>query len=127
MSCTRSLVTALLLATACTIQRDYIGNEFRELPEGSVVVGQTTKGEILELLGPPDRILRQYDGDVFVYAYIRRNATTIAIEEPVITNLMIFTYQKSQEKSDRRVVFFDRGGRLSGLGFRRGTEQLERF
>jgi hypothetical protein len=112
---------------ACTIQRDYVGNEFKDLPEGSVVVGRTTKGEILELMGPPDRILRQYDGDVFVYAYIRRNATTIAIEEPVITNLMLFTYQKSQEKSDRLVVFFDRAGLLAGLGFRRGTQQLERF
>ena len=86
-----------------------------------MVVGQTTKREILERLGPPDRILRQYDGDVFVYAYIRRNATTITIEEPVITNLMLFSYQKTQEKSDRLVVFFDRAGFLSGLGYRRGT------
>lgn len=127
MSCTRALVAAALLATACTIERAYVGNEFEELPEGSVIVGQTSKREILELMGAPDRILRQYDGDVFVYAYIRRNATTIAIEEPVITNLMIFTYVKTQEKSDRLVVFFDRSGLLSGLGFRRGTQQLERF
>lgn len=127
MSCTRALVAAALLATACTIERAYVGNEFGELPEGSVIVGQTSKREILELMGAPDRILRQYDGDVFVYAYIRRNATTIAIEEPVITNLMINTYVKTQEKSDRLVVFFDRSGLLSGLGFRRGTQQLERF
>jgi hypothetical protein len=127
MSCTRSIVAALLLSAACTIQRDYVGNEFKDLPEGSVVVGQTTKREILEQMGPPDRILRQYDGDVFVYAYIRRNATIINIEEPVITNLLLFSYQKTQEKSDRLVVFFDRQGFLSGLGYRRGTLQLERF
>jgi len=127
MRCARALCAALLLASACTIERAYVGNEFGELPEGSVVVGQTTKREILELMGPPDRILRQYDGDVFVYAYIRRNASTFSIEEPVITNLMLFSYQKTQEKSDRLVVFFDRGGLLSGLGFRRGTLQLERF
>jgi hypothetical protein len=127
MSCTRALVAALLLASACTLQRDYVGNEFRDIPEGSVVVGQTTKKEILELLGPPDRILRQYDGDVFVYAYIRRNSTTITIEEPVVTNLMIFSYQKTQEKSDRMVVFFHRDGMVSGVGFLRGTQQLERF
>jgi outer membrane protein assembly factor BamE (lipoprotein component of BamABCDE complex) len=129
MSWTRAAVIALAvaLASACTIQRAYLGNQFGEVPEGSAVVGQTTKGEILQLLGPPDRILRQYDGDVFVYAYVRRNSTTLALEEPVITNLMIFTYQKSQEKSDRLVVLFDRGGVLTGYGFRRGTEQLERF
>jgi hypothetical protein len=127
MNCARYLAAALLLATACTIQRDFVGNEFPEPPEGSIAIGRTTKGEVLELVGPPDRILRQFDGDVFVYAYIRRNATTIAIEEPVITNLMIFTYQKSQEKSDRLVVFFDRSGLVSGVGFLRGTAQLERF
>ena len=104
-----------------------MGNEFKGPPDGRIVVGQTTKREILELLGPPDRIQRQYDGDVFVYAYVRRNATSITIEEPVLTNLTLFSYQKSQEKSDRMVVLFDRAGFVLGLGFRRGTEQLERF
>jgi outer membrane protein assembly factor BamE (lipoprotein component of BamABCDE complex) len=122
-----AVAVAVALASACTLQRAYLGNQVSEVPEGRAIVGQTTKGQILELLGPPDRILRQYDGDVFVYAYIRRNSTTIEIEEPVVTNLMIFSYQKSQEKSDRMVVLFDRSGVLSGYGFRRGTDQLERF
>lgn len=121
------LALGLVTASACTIERTYVGNEVSAVPDGRLVVGQTNKGEILEVFGPPDRILRQYDGDVFVYAYIRRNSTTFEIEDPTITNLMIFTYHKSQEKSDRLVVFFDRDGLLSGIGFRRGTEQLERF
>ena len=129
MPCARPLGVALAIAlsSACTLERAYLGNEFAGPPDGRVVVGQTTKREILELLGPPDRIQRQYDGDVFVYAYVRRNATSITIEEPVFTNLTLFSYQKSQEKSDRMVVLFDRGGFVLGLGFRRGTEQLERF
>lgn len=118
---------ALTLVSACTIQRAYLGNAVNPMPDGTAVVGQTTKREILEVLGPPDKILRQYDGDVFVYAYVRRNETSITIEEPVITNLTIFSYEKSQEKSDRMVVLFDRSGVLSGFGFRRGTDQLERF
>ena len=121
------VLLALALSTACTIERAYMGNEFTAPPDGRIVVGQSTKREILELLGPPDRIQRQYDGDVFVYAYVRRNATSITIEEPVLTNLTLFSYQKSQEKSDRMVVLFDRGGFVLGIGFRRGTEQLERF
>jgi len=121
------LALALAVESACTIERTYVGNELNAVPDGRIVVGKTDKGEILEVFGPPDRILRQYDGDVFVYAYIRRNSTTFEIEDPTITNLMIFTYHKSQEKSDRLVVFFDREGLVSGIGFRRGTEQLERF
>ncbi len=122
-----ALALVLASASACTIERTYVGNEVNVVPDGRVVVGTTRKGEILEIFGPPDRILRQYDGDVFVYAYIRKNSTTFEIEDPTITNLMIFTYHKSQEKSDRLVVFFDRAGVLTGIGFRRGTEQLERF
>ena len=121
------LALPLALASACTIERTYVGNEVSVVPDGRVVVGKTNKAEILELFGPPDRILRQYEGDVFVYAYIRRNSTTFALEDPTITNIMIFTYHKSQEKSDRLVVLFDREGLVTGIGFRRGTEQLERF
>lgn len=129
MSCVRSLalVLAIALASACTIQRAYLGNEFGDAPGERVVVGESTKREILEIFGPPDKIQRQHDGDVFVYAYVRKNSTTISVEEPLFTNLTIFTYQKSQEKSDRMVVLFDRNGLLLGIGFRRGTEQLERF
>lgn len=81
----------------------------------------------MKQLGPPDRLVRQYDGDVFVYAYIRRNEESLELSEPVFTRLLIFSYTRTQEKSDRMVVLFDRNGIVTGVGFRRGTEQLETF
>ena len=115
------------LACGCTIVRTYVGNELPAISDGQLVPGTTTKADVLRQLGPPDRLVRQYEGDVFVYAYVRRNENSIEISEPVFTKLLIFSYTKEQEKSDRMVLLFDRAGTLTGVGFRRGTEQLEPY
>lgn len=121
-----SLVLCLALA-GCTLSRQYIGSELPSDPSAVLFVGKSTKADALRELGPPERLLRQYDGDVFVYAFMRRNSSSFTIEEPVITNLTIFSWSKTQEKSDRLVLIFDRAGVLTGFGFRRGTEELETF
>ena len=129
MRCPRAWLAAaaLALSSACTLVRTYSGNELAPGIEARIVSGQSTKAEVLRDLGPPDRLVRQYDGDVFVYAYIRRNADTLELSEPVFTGLTLFSYTRTQEKSDRMVVLFDRNGVVTGVGFRRGTEQLETF
>lgn len=126
MRSARSLaaLAALALASACTLVRTYSGNELPPAIDEQVVAGRSTKAEVLRDLGPPDRLVRQYDGDVFVYAYIRRNMDTLELSEPVFTHLTIFSYTRTQEMSDRMVVIFDRNGIVTGIGFRRGTEQL---
>ena len=129
MRCTRLLaaLAALALASACTLVRIYSGNEIAPGADDRIVAGRSTKADVLRDLGPPDRLVRQYDGDVFVYAYIRRNEDTLKLSEPVFTHLTFFSYTRTQEKSDRMVVLFDRNGIVTGVGFRRGTEQLETF
>jgi hypothetical protein len=82
---------------------------------------------VLRDLGPPDRLVHQFEGDMFVYAYIRRNEGTFLLEEPVFTHLTIFSYTKEQEKTDRMVVLFDRAGTLTDVFVRRGTEQLDPY
>ena len=129
MRCTRLLaaLAALALSSACTLVRTYSGNEIEPGADDRIVAGRSTKADVLHDLGPPDRLVRQYDGDVFVYAYIRRNEDTLELSEPVFTHLTIFSYTRTEEKSDRMVVLFDRNGTVTGVGFKRGTEQLETF
>jgi len=119
-----ALGASLWLATGCIIFRSYVGNELPPAADGGIVLGKTTKPDVLRDVGPPDRLVRQYDGDVFVYEYIRRNESTLELEEPVFTHATIFEYTRVTERSDRMIVFFDRNGIVSGVGFRRGTEQL---
>jgi len=89
-SCSSILGLAILLATStpgCVIGRVYVGSEIQADLQDRITVGATTKGEILVLCGPPDTVRRQYDGDVFVYRYLRRNFSTLDIVEPVFTRL----------------------------------------
>jgi hypothetical protein len=119
-----ALVALVAFGSACTIQRTYLGSEILADPYEMVVVGASTKPQVLAHFGPPDRIVRQRDGDVFVYRYAQRNGFQLEIEEP-FSGIEIFTWDRVQEKSDRLLVFFDRNGLVSAFGFRRGRAELQ--
>jgi outer membrane protein assembly factor BamE (lipoprotein component of BamABCDE complex) len=124
----RAALCALLVGaclSACTIGRRYTGVEIRDDPTARIQPGSTTRAEVLAIFGPPDRILRQTTGDVFVYRFERRNSTSFTLEEPIVTDMEIFSWNKVQEKSDQLTVFFDREGIVTGFGYRRGTEELD--
>jgi hypothetical protein len=123
--CTSAL--ALLLFGACTIERVSVGSPIAGEPAEWLVAGRTTKPEVLARYGPPDLIARQLDGDLFVWRYLRRNTATFTLEEPVITNLMLFEYTRSDEKDDRLTVLFDAQGVVKAFGLRRGTPELGKF
>lgn len=116
---------ALLLGSACTIGRTYVGAEIREEPAQRIQAGRTSRAEVLQVFGPPDRILRRANGDVFVYLFERTNSTSFTIEEPVFTNFQLFSWSKVQRKSDRLTIFFDGDGTVTSFGHRRGTQELE--
>jgi hypothetical protein len=127
MSSARALAAVALLTalSGCTIGRSYLGSPLRADPREVLVVGRTPKGEVLARLGPPDRILRQKSGDIFVYHHDQRNSSKLQIREPLVTRLTIFQWEKVQEKSDRLMVFFDEQGRVSAFGYREGRNELE--
>ena len=116
------------LASGCiAIERTYVGSEILADPEQTVAIGSSTKPQVLSTFGPPDRIIRQRDGDVFMYHHAQRNGFEFRIEEPVFTGLELFRWENVQEKSDRLLVFFDTSGVVTAYGFRRGRDELEPF
>lgn len=121
------LLSLLTLLWGCSIGRVYIGSEIRNDPKEKIKAGFTTKGEILEVFGPPDRIQKQYDGDIFVYAYLRKNSSKFTIEEPYITNLTLFQYSRIQQKKDSLVILFDKEGIVKNYGYQKGTPELTTF
>jgi outer membrane protein assembly factor BamE (lipoprotein component of BamABCDE complex) len=119
------LAIALGAGAGCTIQHYYIGSKLpTEGMDGTIHVGVTTKAQVLAQLGAPDELRRQFDGDVFVYRYMRMNSSQIKIEEP-IRSTDLYVYKRVDEKSDRVVVLFDRAGLVSGVGVRMGTPELD--
>jgi outer membrane protein assembly factor BamE (lipoprotein component of BamABCDE complex) len=104
-----------------------MGSEIRTDPKEKIKIGSTTKGEILETFGPPERIQTQYDGDIFVYAYLRKNSSKLTVTEPYFTKLTILQYTRIQQKMDGLVILFDKDGVVKNYGFNRGTTELTTF
>jgi len=130
MNCNKTFVLIPLLMTltcGCTVGRIYKGSEIRYDPHEKIRIGSTTKGEILETFGPPVRIQKQFDGDVFIYAYFQKNSSVLTIEEPYFTNLLIFQYTREQQKMDGLVILFDKDGVVKNFGFQKGTQELTTF
>ncbi len=120
-------LSLLLLVWGCSIGRIYVGSELKSDPREKIKIGATTKGEILETFGPPDRIQKQYDGDIFVYAYLRKNSTKFTIEEPYLTNLTLFQYSRIQQKKDGLVILFNKDGVVKNYGYQKTTPELTMF
>lgn len=121
------LLSFLTLLLSCSIGRVYVGSEIRHDPKEKIQTGTTTKGEILEIFGPPDRIQKQYDGDIFIYAYLQKNSTKFTIEEPYLTNLTLFQYSRIQQKKDALVILFDKEGVVKNYGYQKSTPELTPF
>ena len=128
MSCIRALAAILALACgACTIGRDYVGNELRSDP-AALRPGQTTIAQALEMFGAPERIQRRRHGDILIYRFVRQNTSELEIRTPsigVVPSYRFFTYTKRQLKADRLTLFFDDDGTLKSFGYTAGANELE--
>ena len=130
MNCSKIFILIALLMIlifGCTLGRVYVGSEIRDDPKEKIKIGSTTKGEILETFGPPERIQKQYDGDIFVYAYYRKNSTKLSLREPYFTKLTLFHYTRIQQKKDGLVILFDKDGVVKNYGYQKDTEKLTTF
>ena len=124
----RAALLALAAALGgCTITRVDRGVQIRAEPAEHLVVGRTTKADVLRVFGPPTGVARQYDGDLFVYRFMRRHGEEFQLEEPVVTNVEVFTWSRTREREDRLVILFDRDGVVREHGFSRGTAELWGF
>lgn len=121
------MVFLIIAVCSCSIGRVYMGSEIKEDPREKIAVGSTTKSEILKIFGPPVLVQKQYDGDIFIYAYHRKNSTSLTIEEPVFTNITFFTYTRIQQKKDSLVILFDKDGVVKSYGHYEGTRELKPF
>jgi len=119
------LLALAMVLGACTIGRDFVGNSLRADPREVLKPGETTIAEVMEIFGAPDRIQRRYDGEIFVYHFVRGNHSTLRLEEPVITGITFFTYSKHQLKSNRLTLFFDEDDVLTSFGYTEGLEELD--
>lgn len=115
-------VAVLLTAAGCTIGRYYIGAPLRVEPS-SLVEGQSTKSDVLKLLGPPTRIEHQTDGDAFLYTYEQYNYSSFRVQDP-ITGINWFTYTRELGNRDTLLVLFDFGGTVRNVAVEHQVEEM---
>lgn len=104
-------IALLVLLAGCTLRRIHSGSKFPENLETILTVGMT-KGQVLEVLGPPDAMGLRLQGTIFIYRYSNQ-----ADEDLKLSAFQgSFNYGSSDLRTARLVVFFDKKGRVTAFG-----------
>ncbi len=123
---TLSLLLIPLLLAGCITYQLLGGVEGGAVsyPSDRLVVGKTTLGEVLVLLGAPDKVGRVDEGDLLIYqrAVLKRNQLSLGIPLADIWRLGIdLSAYGSLVRYDRLVLLFTPEGILSGAAFEKSS------
>lgn len=113
----------LLSANGCSITRLYGGSQLRGDP-AQIVEGQSTRSDVLKILGPPDSVEHQVWGDAFVYRYRQVNSASITIDDFLFTGQTIFSFGRTFDNSDTLIVLFDFAGVVNAVAADRDTDEM---
>lgn len=115
-----ALLLLLLLLDACTLVRREDGRPVSTELE-ALRPGVTTKAQALALLGAPETIQRQFDGDLLTWRWrLARSRSLLLV--PVLTLVQL---QDGQDGEDRLTLLFDEDGVLRGQGVSRDAQPAD--
>ena len=115
---TRRLVLALacLAATGCVLSQTTDGTRLTDAQVGSVVVGQSTRADVVRVLGAPDEIVySNLEHDPLferAFRYLRSKRRTTYF------TLILFSASRADTNSDHVIVFFDDRGVVEDVASR---------
>ena len=87
-----------------------------------------TKAQVLGSLGPPLEVIRQAEGEVFVYRRVGRNVDVLDLNPGQVSGLTpvdvpIFYQAWIEDRDDTLMIFFDAEGKMVGEGQRLAVEE----
>ena len=96
----------LIFVAGCSIgnRHDGVQNRWREVPPRAFKDGKTTEKQVLEILGPPSRVVPLNNRTVFYYL--------LEHDYRVGLNLVVYIQTDTKVRYDRAVFFFDDKGVL---------------
>lgn len=112
------LLLALALLSGCSLTYTEVGVRVPD-PDG-LVIGLSTKPQVLEALGPPRLVRRQFDGELYTW---RRTKTRRRSLKILPIYVRAFFYADGESRRDELSLLFDREGVLRGIGRRLETEE----
>ncbi|CUS36302.1 hypothetical protein [Candidatus Nitrospira nitrificans] len=117
--CLHGFVIAALLLQGCAFSRGTLGDDVKTEIVATIQKGTTTKTEVVNLLGAPDRLLQLNGRDVFHYYRYDAKAGSLL--------LILLNFTRLSVKSDDVFIIMNRDGivedvisskRTDSLGFR---------
>lgn len=122
-----SRVAVALLASAltsglaaCTLSYTRVGTEVPDTED--LEIGISQREDVLERLGAPLYVRRQFDGELYVWRRLQGRSQSVQIL-PVF--LQLFSWEDSRLLRDDVALLFDRDGTLQGIGRRIETDEVE--
>ena len=112
------LVVVVSLLFGCTLRRLQVGHPLDSTTAATLAVGQS-KAEVLERLGPPDRVTMVWGDPIFEYLYRERFGRELELSFSQAN----FDYEQVWQKADRMVIRFERDGRVRDYGINLETNK----
>ena len=109
-------VVAALLLQGCAFSRGTVGDDVKTEMVAAIQKGTTTKTEVVNLLGAPDRLLQLNGRDVFHYYRYDAKAGSLL--------LILLNFTRLSVKSDDVFVIVNRDGIVEDVISSKRTESL---
>ena len=114
--CVLGFVMAALLFQGCAFSRGTVGDDVKTEIVAAIQKGTTTKTEVVNLLGAPDRLLQLNGRDVFHYYRYDAKAGSLL--------LILLNFTRLSVKSDDVFIIVDRDGIVEEVISSKRTDNL---
>ena len=114
------IIAATLLGVfaGCTWSHTEIGDPVPETH--ALETGVTSKAEVLRLLGPPQIVRRQFDGELLTWRHVESTRRALSIL-PIA--LPLLSLSNTELRRDDVTLLFDQEGTLQAIGVRIETAE----
>ncbi|TKB59524.1 MAG: hypothetical protein E8D48_16055 [Nitrospira sp.] len=114
--CVLGFVMAALLFQGCAFSRGTVGDDVKAEIVAAIQKGTTTKTEVVNLLGAPDRLLQLNGRDVFHYYRYDAKAGSLL--------LILLNFTRLSVKSDDVFIIVNRDGIVEEITSSKRTDNL---
>lgn len=108
---------AFILALGCSFSRATLGDEFNASQIETIKKGETSKADVVAVLGAPDRVLPMNGQELFQYYRYDAKAGSLL--------LILLNFVRLNIKSDDLYIWFNREGMVQDVLFGKRTETLK--
>ncbi len=109
------LIFALTMAPSCYFQKNKDQSHWGTEAVAKIEVGVTTRAQVLELLGPPNKIIKLHESEAYLFEHV--------VEKRTGMFLFILATQRIEKQRDAVTVIIDQRGFVAAVGSKTDAKQ----